>query len=187
MHRADLTRSTDAPAARAVVPAPRSEGATDTLLQQLIYATGATEVMAWGSAAVSKMPAIAAALRDNGSGRVIGCEPDTAQALRVAMALDKAGLSRYAEVLQGGIHAVLRSTPGPIDLLVLGCPGEEFLPVLRAVEPRLLPGAGVVAFAGHDSPPHPAELLARYLSFDNGYVSLSLPFDGGLELSVRAV
>ncbi|MFI9028045.1 O-methyltransferase [Streptomyces sp. NPDC053560] len=190
MHRTHVKRLPEEFADRpaAVPPAQADRESTDILLRQLVLATGATAVVACGPAAVRRTPSMATALRDNGSGRVVGCVPDAEQAQVVSGTLGAAGVARYADVLHGDIRHVLRRLPGPVDLLVLGCPGEERLPVFQAVEPRLLPGALIVALGSqeHGDPPS-GESLARFLRHDDGYVSLSLPIDGGVEVAVRAL
>ncbi|MFD9004797.1 O-methyltransferase [Streptomyces sp. NPDC059582] len=188
------TRPAHDPAAQTIRPAPpigaeSAADATGTLLYQLVLATGATQVVACGSAADSRIVPIAAALRDNGRGRIVSCQPDTARALSALAALEQAGLTAYADVLEGDARDVLPCAPGPVDLLVLGAPAERLLPVLRAVEPRLLPGAMVVACPAGDGvgTGRSADLLAHVRRPDSGYVSLPLPLDGGLEMAVRAL
>ncbi|MEV6674677.1 class I SAM-dependent methyltransferase [Streptomyces sp. NPDC051162] len=167
--------------------AESAQGATGTLLYQLVLATGATQVLACGLAAGSRTVPIAAALCDNGRGRVVSCQPDAARALSVSAALEQAGLAAYADVLEGDAQDVLPCAPGPVDLLVLDGPAERFLAVLRAMEPRLLPGAMVVACGAQDSLEQSADFLAHVRSPDSGYVSLPLLLDGGLEMAVRAL
>ncbi|WP_052863078.1 O-methyltransferase [Streptomyces niger] len=172
----------------AVRPAQADTESTATLLQQLVLATGATAVVACGPAAVRRAASVACALRDNGGGRVVACVSDADQALDASVMLETAGVARYVDVLHGDIRQALRRLPGPVDLLVLGCPGEEHLPIFRAVEPRLLPGALIVAMGSQARGDRSdGESLVRFLSHDDGYVSLSLPLEGGVEVAVRAL
>lgn len=191
MPRTVFTRSAHDPAVPTIRPAPPSaaadaEGTTGTLLFQVVLATGATQVVECGSATGSLMVPVAAALRDNGRGRVVGCQPDADRAASVSSRLEQAGLAAYGEVLEGNPQDVLLRAPGPIDLLVVGGPEECFLPVLRAMEPRLLPGAVVVACGVEDAVEQSGGFLAHVRSPGSSYVSLPLSLDGGLELAVRA-
>jgi hypothetical protein len=54
------------------------------------------------------------------------------------------------------------------------------------MEPRMLPGAVIVAYGVRDVPGGCAEFLAHIRVPGSGYVSLPLPFDGGVEMAVCA-
>ncbi|MES9620998.1 class I SAM-dependent methyltransferase [Streptomyces tuirus] len=165
---------------------PSTEAATGTLLQQLVLATGPLTVLQIGCPYESFTARLAAAVSENGQGRVICCEAETVRAEAAAAAVEKAGLGRYAEVRVGRPERSLATVPGPVDLLLLGGPPESFLPLLKLVEPRMLPGAVVVAHGVRDVPTLCAEFLTHVRFSGSGYVSLPLPFDGGVEMAVRA-
>lgn len=180
----DTAWSTVSSAEPAAVPA--FEAGTATLLRQLVLAAGPLCVLQAGCPYATSTVGIAAALRENGRGRVVCCEPDTVRAEKAAAAVGEAGLGRYAEVRAGRPERLLPSVPGPVDLLVLDGPPESFLAVLKLVEPRMLPGAVVVAHGPRGGPARSAEFLAHLRFPGSGYVSLPLPFDGGVEMAVRA-
>jgi len=73
--------------------------------------------------------------------------------------------------------------PGPIGLVLLDGWKQLCLPVLRLLEPRLAPGALVVA-DDIDLPD-----LGDYLDYvrdpANGYVSVAFPVEDGMEISCR--
>ncbi len=165
---------------------PFREAGTATLLRQLVLAAGPLNVLQAGCPDESSTAWIAAALRENGRGRVVCCEPDTVRAEVAAAAVEKAGLGRYAQVRAGSPERLLPAVPGPVDLLVLGGPPESFLTLLKLVEPRMLPGAVVVAYGVRDVPARGAEFLTHIRVPGSGYVSLPLPFGGGVEMAVCA-
>ncbi|GAB2735580.1 O-methyltransferase [Streptomyces bullii] len=165
---------------------PSVEAATGILLRQLVLAAGPLNVLQIGCPYESFTAGLAAAMSENGHGRVICCEPDTVRAEAAAAAVEKAGLGQYAQVRVGGPERLQATVPGPVDLLLLAGPPESFLPLLKLVEPRMLPGAMVVAHGVRDLQTLCAGFLAHVRSSGSGYVSLPLPIDGGVEMAVRA-
>jgi predicted O-methyltransferase YrrM len=127
---------------------------------------------------------IAAALRDNGSGRLIATEQCAHKASRAAEHLRQAGLSDLVEIRQGDAFETL-AVVDRIDLLLLDGWKPLYLPLLRQLEPALSPGCLVIA----DDVTCMPEKLAPYLAYvrdaASGYVSCEIPVDDGLELSVR--
>jgi predicted O-methyltransferase YrrM len=72
-----------------------------------------------------------------------------------------------------------------IDILLLDGWKELYLPLLKPLEPRLSAGALIIADDLNIAP----EALASYIRYLrdplNGYLSVELPLDDGLELSMR--
>lgn len=127
---------------------------------------------------------IAAALKDNGQGRLITTECNARKAERAMEHLKEAGLAEWVEVRQGDAFETL-GDPGSIEFLLLDGWKALYLPLLRKLEPVLAPGALVVA----DDLKIMPEMLAPYLGYvrdpQNGYISCEVPLDDGLELSLR--
>lgn len=168
-------------------PRARGEEADlGTLLRQLVLAAGPLNVLQVGCPHESSVVPLAAALRENGRGRVVCFEPDAARAEAAAAAVERAGLERYAEVRTGRPEQVLPVAPGPVDLLLLDGAPESYLKLLRLLEPRMLPGAVVLAYGVRPVAARCAEFLAHLRLPVSGYVSLPLPFGAGLEMAVRA-
>ncbi len=91
----------------------------------------------------------AAALRDNGGGKVIGSDhrPHKVEAARKNLA--EAGLEDYAQIRTGDALETLRDVPGPVDLLFIdGWPEMQTpsraLRVLETLKSKLRPGALVL-------------------------------------------
>jgi predicted O-methyltransferase YrrM len=130
---------------------------------------------------------LAAALRDEGHGRLITTELDPLKAERAAENFRAAGLAEWIDIRVGDAFDTLKSGVGSsIDLLLLDGWKELYLPLLKFLEPQLSPGALVVA---DDLAIAPAA-LAAYLDYvaepGNGYVSVTLPLGDRIELSLRA-
>src|SRR5262249_30061701 len=127
---------------------------------------------------------MAAALRDNGFGRLVTTEQCASKALRAGQHLTQAGLSDLVELRQGDAFRTLSAIDG-IDLLLLDGWKPLYLPMLKQLEPALSTGCLVIA----DDVISMSDRLAPYLPYlpdaGNGYVSCEIPLDDGLELSIR--
>ena len=127
---------------------------------------------------------IAAAIRDNGEGRLITTELNPNKAARAAENIKKAGLDDLVEVRQGDAFKTL-SDVTKVDFLMLDGWKGLYLPMLQKLESFLSSGSPIVA---DDLKLFP-EMLQPYVSYvrnpENGYTSNELPIDDGLELSLR--
>jgi predicted O-methyltransferase YrrM len=128
---------------------------------------------------------LAAAVRDNGGGQVVGAEIVPAKIATARKNLAAAGLSDFVEIRAGDARATLRDLGGAIDFaLIDGWPGEQepslSLEVMRVVAPQLRPGALVL----NDNAE--SDYLAFVRDPANGFRSMTLPLKGGTELSVKA-
>jgi predicted O-methyltransferase YrrM len=119
---------------------------------------------------------------DNGIGHVLTTEMSPLKIAAAQANLAEAGLDKVVTILPGDARQTLDPVPGPIDLLFLDGWKDLCLPVLRLLEPRLSPGALVVA---DDALNHPN--LADYLAYvrdpAHGYVTLTFPVEDGMEIS----
>jgi predicted O-methyltransferase YrrM len=127
---------------------------------------------------------LAAALRDNGHGRLVTAELNAAKAERAAAHLRAAGLEDLVEIRHGDAFVTLAGLRD-IDLLLLDGWKALYLPLLRQLEPALAPGCLVIG----DDTCLRREILTPYLAYvrdpAHGYTSCELPLDDGLELSIR--
>lgn len=92
---------------------------------------------------------LAAAMRDNGGGVVVGADPRPERIEMAAANLAEAGLADYVDLRVGEPAEVLAAQEGPVDLVF--CDGwplvatpSRALRTLIALEPHLRPGAFVV-------------------------------------------
>ncbi|MFE7773661.1 O-methyltransferase [Streptomyces sp. NPDC057445] len=134
---------------------------------------------------------IAAALRDNGGGRLITAEiqPNKAEAARAN--LDSAGLGDLVDVRLGDALETLRDVEGPIDLVLLDGWPNVCLPLLRVLEPKLRKGSVVPADDLPNGGPVPPEPLRDFYAYvrdpHNGYSTVSLPLGDGVDFCVRTI
>src|ERR1700691_2960891 len=124
---------------------------------------------------------LAAAVTDNGTGQVLTTELSAKKAAAARANLDEAGVGDVVRILRGDALETLRDVPGPVELVLLDGWKDLCVPVLRLLEPKLAPGAMVVADdITHDN-------MADYLKYvrdpANGYVTVAFPVEDGMELS----
>ncbi|MBC3839654.1 methyltransferase [Streptacidiphilus sp. 4-A2] len=126
---------------------------------------------------------LAAAVTDNGSGRVFSTELSLSKADAAQANLAEAGVAAPVTILRGDALDTLADIPGPIGLVLLDGWKDLCLPVLRLLEPRLAPGALVVA--DDITMPSMAPYLAYVRDPANGYVNATFPVEDGMEISCR--
>jgi predicted O-methyltransferase YrrM len=151
------------------------------LLYALTRAARPQTVVEFGTSFGISTIFLAAAVIDNGAGRVVTTELSQAKAARARANLSAAGVDGPVTVLTGDAQQTLADVPGPIGLVLLDGWKDLYLPVLRLLEPGLAPGALVVA---DDSTfPSVASYLAYVRDPAHGYVTVSFPVEDGMEIS----
>jgi predicted O-methyltransferase YrrM len=157
---------------------------------QLCRANNARRIVEAGTSYGVSTLYLAAAVRDNiaaagGTGVVIGTEYEPAKASAARAHFEQAGLSRFIDLREGDLRETLRQIDGPVDFMLVDIWTPMARPALELVAPRLRPGAIVVC----DNTAQHRSDYADYFAFledpANGFRTMTLPFDGGLELSVR--
>jgi predicted O-methyltransferase YrrM len=153
---------------------------TGRLLYLLARATGARTIVEFGTSFGISTLHLAAALRDNGGGRLITTEFEPSKVARARANLTAAGLEDLVEIREGdALQTLSTNLPPTIDLVLLDGAKPLYPEVLILVEPHLRPGALIVA----DNADHSPEYLARVRNPEAGY--LSVPFAEDVELSIR--
>ena len=156
-------------------------GETGRLLYLLARARKARWIVEFGTSFGLSTLHLAAALKDNGGGRLVGSEFEPGKVTQARKNLALGGLSEYVEIREGdALETLARDLPETIDLVLLDGAKVLYPRILDLLEPRLTAGAVVVADNADDS----AEYVARVRDPRNGYVSL--PFGEDVELSMRA-
>ena len=150
------------------------------LLYMLARATNARSIVEFGTSFGLSTLHLAAALRDNGGGRLITSEFETGKLATAKANLAEGGLADLVEFREGdALETLAVDLPEAIDLVLLDGAKALYPDILALLEPRLRPGALMIADNADDSP----EYLARVRAADGGY--LSTPFGGDVEVSMR--
>lgn len=119
--------------------------AAGRLLYTLVRAARPATIVEFGMSFGLSAVHLAAAVRDNGSGRVITTELSAAKIAAAKQTFAETGLSDLITILEGDAVSTLAAGTGPVDLVLLDGWKELYLPVLRVLEPRLSTGALVIA------------------------------------------
>ncbi len=153
---------------------------TGLLLYMLARGSGATSIVEFGTSFGLSTLYLAAALRDNGGGRLITTEFEPSKVSRAKANLAAAGLADLVEVREGdALETLARDLPETIDILLLDGAKALYLDILDRVETRLRPGALIVA----DNADFCPDYLACVRAPEQGY--LSVPFAEDVELSMK--
>jgi predicted O-methyltransferase YrrM len=147
-----------------------------TFLYQCARATKATRIVEFGTSMGISTVYLAAALRDNGGGHLIGTELEPSKAARARISLQAAGLADIVDIRVGDARQTLADIQEEIDLVLLDGAFSLYLPVLKLLEPCLRPGALILAENAFDQD-------NAYLDYvrnpENGYLSQSIPISPG--------
>jgi predicted O-methyltransferase YrrM len=156
------------------------------LLYTLVRASRPATVVEFGMSLGISAIHLASAVRDNGEGRVVTTELNAEKVAVASKNFSDAGLDDVITVLHGDALETLASVEGPIQFVLLDGWKDLYVEVLKLLEPRLAPGALVVA----DNTS--MEGLRPYVDYvrdpANGYVSVHFPVrdSDSMEISCRA-
>jgi predicted O-methyltransferase YrrM len=161
------------------VPLPVSRE-TGRLLYMLARSIRARTIVEFGTSFAISTLHLAAALRDNGGGRLITTELEPAKVARARKNLAEGGLQELVEIREGDALKTLGvELPDGIELVLLDGHKALYPDILALLESQLRPGALILA----DNADHSPDYLARVRAPGSGY--LSLPFAEDVELSMR--
>jgi predicted O-methyltransferase YrrM len=157
---------------------------------QLCRASNARRIVEAGTSRGVSPLYLAAAVRDNvrvsgGSGVVIGTEYEPAKAAAARAHFAQASLSRFIELREGDLRETLRDIDAPVDFMLVDIWIGMARAALELVAPRLRPGAIIVCDNNRQYRNEYADYFAFLGDPTNGFRTMTLPFDGGLEFSVR--
>ena len=129
---------------------------------------------------------LAAAVRDNEvpNGVVIGTEHEPRKAARARENFKAGGLSDFIDLREGDLRETLRDVGGPVDFMLIDI-WEVALPALMLVAPHLRPGAIVICDNTTAFPDYYRDYFAFVNNPENRFATRTLPFEGGLEFTVR--
>jgi predicted O-methyltransferase YrrM len=145
---------------------------------------GARNIVEFGTSFGISTIYLAAAVKDNDGGCVVGSEIETSKHARALEHIAEAGLSEFVDVRLGDALETLQQVPAPIDMVLIDGWKDLYLPVLKLLRPSLRPGAVVLAdnifTFKRDLKPY----VDYVQSGENGFESTTLHISDGFEYSV---
>jgi predicted O-methyltransferase YrrM len=127
---------------------------------------------------------LAAAVRDNGGGGVITTEWEAEKAKAARANYAEADLEAFIELREGDLRETLKLLHGPIDFVLVDIWTEMSRPAIELIAPHLRVGAIICADNTAFRLPY-----RRYFEFvndpANGLRTMTLPFEGGFEMTVK--
>ncbi len=155
------------------------------LLYSLVRATRPATVVEFGMSFGISAVHLAAAVRDNGSGRVVTTELSATKIAAAKQTFAETGLDDVITILDGDALSTLAELDGPVDFVLLDGWKDLYLSVIELLEPRLSPGVLVVADNTNSADTQP--YLDRVHNPDNGYVSFNFHVrdSDSMEISCR--
>ena len=151
---------------------------TGLLLYMLARSSNARHIVEFGTSFGISTLHLAAALRDNGGGRLISSEFEPSKVARARGHLSEGGVADLVEIREGdALQTLALDLPASIDLLLLDGAKALYTDILKLVESRLRPGALIIADNADFSP----DYLTHIRAPGSGY--LSVPFGTDVELS----
>ena len=144
---------------------------------------GAKRVVEYGTSFAISTLYLAAGVRARG-GVVIGSERERNKVAQARSNIAEAGFDDIVEVREGDARETLATVDAPVDLLFLDGWKGLYVEVLKLLEPKLRPGALVLA-DNIATFPEALEAYVAYVSRPEGpYLTTILPFDSGLGYSI---
>jgi predicted O-methyltransferase YrrM len=154
------------------------------LLYVTARAIGARRVVEYGTSFGVSTLYLAAAVRDNGGGIVIGTEivPEKADVARANFA--EAGVGDLMDLRVGDARETLRDCGGSVDLVLLDGFKDIELEVLQILQPQLRPGALVFTDNIFTFKADNADKRRYVADPRNGFRAVVLPLKDGMEAAV---
>lgn len=164
------------------IPVSREQG---EFLYLTARAIGARSIVEFGTSFGISTLYLAAAVRDNGGGQVIGSEIEASKRDRALGNLREGGVEEWVDVRLGDAVKTLADVPDPVDLVLLDGWKDLYIPVLDLLLPRLRAGSVVLADNIYTFKSALRPYVERMQAPDGGFASTTLSLGDGFEYSVR--
>lgn len=151
----------------------------------LMRAIGGERVVEAGTSFGVSTLYLAAAIRDNGGDVVIATEYEPEKAQIARSNFREAGLSEFIDLREGDLRQTLKEIGRPIDFLLVDIWTPLAEPALALVAPHMRRGGIAIADNTNTYRRSYADYFAFLADPANGFSTVTLPFDGGLEMSVK--
>jgi predicted O-methyltransferase YrrM len=162
--------------ARAVAPT------TGRFLFSIVAPQADCEVLEIGGSRGYSSIWLAAGVRNLG-GRLVSLEHDPPKVAAWRTNVAEAGLEEWAELVEGDARETLAGIEDVFDIVFIDAEKDDYEELFQLARPKLEPG-GLVVADNVISHPDPLALYSRARQADPTLVSVTVPLDRGLELSV---
>ena len=185
-----LARSRGAPAFQnalqnllkdAFIPVSAQQG---RFLYLTARAVAARRIVEFGTSFGISTLYLAAAVRDNGGGLVVGSELQPTKHARALDHVSEAGLERFVDIRLGDALKTLAAIDPGIDMVLLDGWKELYIPIIELLTPKLRSGAVVLADNIFTFKRTLKPFVDRMRS-GHGFISMTTPLGDGLEFSVK--
>jgi predicted O-methyltransferase YrrM len=164
------------------VPTSRKQG---TFLYLTARSVGARRIIEFGTSFAVSTIYLAAAVRDNGGGCVIGSELEPTKAAKARENIAEASLGDLVEIREGDAQETLGNPGGTVDMVFLDGHKDLYLSILKMLTPHLRKGAVVVADNIYTYRRGIAPYVGYVSDSRNGFKSVVLHLKDGTAYSVR--
>ena len=154
------------------------------LAYQTARAIGAKNIVEFGTSFGISAIYLAAAVKDNGGGKVIGTEIEPDKYRKSIDNISEAGLSDFIDVRLGDALETLKEMDQPVDMVLLDGWKNLYLPVLELLKPKLRVGSVVLGDNIYTFKTELKPYVEYMQSGKNGFESTTLPMKDGFEYSV---
>ncbi len=153
---------------------------------QLCRSLGTKRIVEAGTSFGVSTLYLAAAIRDNAveGGVVIATEHEPEKAQIARGTFSRAGLTEHIDLREGDLRETLKQIDGPVDFMLVDIWGVA-QPALKLVSPHLRQGAVVICDNTEVDRIEYDDYFAFVNDPGNRFRTMTLPFDGGLEMTVR--
>jgi predicted O-methyltransferase YrrM len=164
------------------IPVSAKQGAFLYLVARSI---AARRIVEFGTSAGISTIYLAAAVRDNGGGIVIGSEIEPGKISKARAHIEEVGLSDQVEIREGDARETLADPGGTVDMVLLDGMKDLYLPMVEMLKPHLRLGAVVLADNIFTFRKSLAPYRSHMRDIANGFQSVTLLLGDGTEYSVR--
>jgi predicted O-methyltransferase YrrM len=151
----------------------------------LCRSTGAKRIVELGTSFGVSTLYLAAAIRDNGGGVVIGTENEPEKVRSARMNFAAAGLSDLIDIREGDVRETLKRIEAPVDFVLFDIWAEAVRPAFDLLMPHLRSGSVVCADNTAGRPPGYKAFFKVLDDPFHGFRTMTLPFKGGFEMAVK--
>lgn len=155
---------------------------TGQLLYLLARSTGAQNIIEFGTSFGISTIHLAAAVLDNGKGKIITTEFEPTKALQAREHFKQARVEHLIEIREGdALKTLAKDIPERVDMLLLDGAKALYNDVLTLIEPHLHAGSIIVADNADMNP----EYLEAIRSRKQSYLSIAIGDDVELSLKIN--